>query len=100
MSTCFTDGKPRIATEADCKTAWGGHPNGARFRCYLCGHKFRPGDQWRWQYGSGRSVLAPDGRTLGVMNFLVCKDCDGPDVLDRWVERNVEFMSGKFWALR
>jgi hypothetical protein len=65
----FTNGKPWIATEADCKVSWGGGANGSRFRCHLCGHRFKPGDQVRWQYTN-------DTPGAGG-NPLVCKDCDG-----------------------
>jgi hypothetical protein len=95
----FTDGKRRVATEHNCVTRWGGESKGRRFRCYLCGHRFQPGDGWRWQYAAGQNVTE-DGRKFGVTNFLVCDACDGPDVLDRWVKRNAEFLSDRFWALR
>lgn len=97
----FTDGKRRVATEADCAVPWSGEPKGKRFRCALCGHRFEPGDGWRWQHGSNQSFIDPDtGSTFGVFNFKVCDDCDGDDVLDRWVQRNIEFRSPRFWALR
>jgi hypothetical protein len=78
----FTNGKPRQATEADCKAPYGGLKNGRGFRCYLCGHRFAVGDIWRWVYCNDGSC--PGG------NFLVCESCDGPDVKDRradWVRR-------------
>ena len=84
----FTDQKRRIATEADCKARWGGEPNGARFRCYLCAHRFVPGDGWRWVY------------SLKHMNFLTCDACDGDDVKERWAQRNAEFRADRFWALQ
>lgn len=80
----FTDQKPRIATEKDCKAKWGGYKNGDRFRCYLCGHKFKPGDTWRWVYSQK------------YMNFLVCDSCDGDDVQERWIAANKELRE-KFW---
>lgn len=86
----FTDQKPHITTEKDCKGPWGGEPNGKRFRCSLCGYKFKPGDQYRWVCMS----------ESGVINFKTCKQCDGPDVKDRWRARVAEFYSDKFWALR
>lgn len=94
----FTDQKRRVATEADCKAPWGGDRTGARFRCYLCGHRFQQGDGWRWVYSSARG-LTIDGKKFGVINFLTCDACDGDDVLDRWVKRNEEFNSDRFWAL-
>ena len=70
----FTDQKPRIATEKDINAPWGGRKN--RFRCYLCGHKFKIGDIWRW-------VFANFGK-YNCCNFLVCEKCDGEDVIDRF----------------
>lgn len=96
----FTDQKPRIATEEECRAPWGGEKHGKKFRCYLCGHRLIPGDAWRWVYGAGRKFETDDGRTFGVINLMVCAACDGPDVLDRWVDRNREFYSARFWALR
>jgi uncharacterized CHY-type Zn-finger protein len=83
----FTDQKPRIATEDDCRGLWSGGKNGQYFRCYLCGHKFKPGDYWRWVCSTV------------YINFLVCGDCDGPDVHERWRSLHEEFNSDKFWAL-
>jgi hypothetical protein len=78
----WTNGKPRTVTEADCRAPWGGAKNGKRFRCSLCGHRFVPGDTWRWVYCNDGSC--PGG------NFHVCGTCDGPDVKDRradWMRR-------------
>jgi hypothetical protein len=99
----FTDQKRHVATAADCGAAWGGEKNGARFRCYLCGHRFKPGDGFRWQATGGASFTTHDGKKYGVFNCTVCDDCDGPDVIERWVERNREFnelMNTRFWALQ
>ncbi len=85
----FTNQLPRIATEADCGASWGGEPGGKRFRCYLCGHKFIPGDTWRWVYGG----------SMGLTNFLVCRSCDGPFVLDQWVDVNKEAQERFWWLL-
>lgn len=82
----FADSKPRTATGEDLAARWGGAAPGKRFRCYLCGHKFVLGDVWRW---------VPGRRTI---NFLVCGDCDGPSVVDRWVE-HVEDSKRRFWWL-
>lgn len=68
----FTDQKPRIATEDECKANWGGVKNGKKFRCYLCAHKFVVGDVWRWVYGDS------------VGNFMVCEKCDGPDAIQKY----------------
>lgn len=83
----FTDQQPRVATEDECAAKWGGRKG--RFRCYLCGHKFKPGDIWRWVYASNK----------GVLNFMVCEECDGPDVINRWiaVQCEAKLMKQKFW---
>lgn len=72
----FTDQKPRIATEREV-TRWGGAEGmGRRFRCHLCGHKFKIGDYWRWIQATKMDPCN--------CNFLVCKRCDGPNILERW----------------
>jgi len=91
----FTDQKPRIATKEDRQSIWSGGRRGENFRCYLCGHKFKEGDYWRWQYCYGRFAKI-DGKKIGLINFLVCKGCDGDDVLDRWV-KNIEELYQRFW---
>ena len=85
----FTDQKPRVATEDDCRAPWSAGKPGERFRCCLCGHKFQVGDVWRFVYAHG----------AGLLNFLVCERCDGPDVLDRWKAANEE-AKRRFWWLR
>lgn len=80
----FTDQKQRVATEADCKAAWNGVPNGKEFRCYMCGHKFVPGDKWRWVCSKK------------YINFTVCGPCDAPDIQDRWI-KHVEEGLKRFW---
>ena len=83
----FTDQKVRVATEKHVTAKWGGAPNGERFRCYLCGHKFTVGDEWRWVF------------TKKYGNLMVCKKCDGSDVLDRWYAANEELETRFWWAL-
>lgn len=89
----FTDEQPRVATEKQV-TRWGGsEESGKRFRCYLCGYKFKIGDYWRWVQGT----------KVRLSNLLVCKKCDGPDVLKRWKKANKEWkkaneeLKTKFW---
>lgn len=82
----YTDQKPRVATEKECKASWGGSPNGERFRCYLCGYRFTPGDIFRW-------VMATK---ILLCNVLVCEVCDGHDVLDKWKKMHEEAKE-KFW---
>lgn len=84
MDNSFTNQKPRIATRKDLKATWGGCPNGERFRCYLCGYKFKIGDYWRWVYSQR------------YLNFLVCKKCDHSEVNKTWNDRNLE-LRNKFW---
>lgn len=98
----FSDQKPRTATKGDLVTKWGGGHPGERFRCYLCGHKFKLGDYWRWVSGSGVTFQTPGepplgGRIYGVGNFMVCQHCDGPDVMDRW-KKHTEEAYTRFWA--
>lgn len=89
----YIDQKPRIATEKDCHGQWGARSKpGEGFRCYLCGHRFVPGDVWRFVYNPGRGI-----------NFLVCETCDGPDVLDRFREHFTQgsrMLRDEFWWMK
>ena len=88
----FTDGTPQTATYKDCfQTRWGCRDPGVRFRCGLCGHKFVPGDYWRFLYTNGLGGGPYSG------NPLVCKLCDGPDVIERWKALCDEACSPRFW---
>lgn len=86
----FTDQKPHIVTEEHLKARWGTRKNVNGFRCYLCGHTFELGDQFRWVYMGD----------IKCINILVCESCDGNNIQERWKERVDEFRSDKFWALR
>ena len=88
----FTDGKPFVATTEDCQRAWSGGKHGIYFRCYLCGHKFKPGDIVRWQYTN--NIKGAGG------NPMVCRACDGQDVIRRWKELHDDWNSDKFWWFR
>ena len=90
----FTNQEARIATEKDCKASWSGQPNGRRFRCGLCGYKFKPGDYYRWQYTN--DMPGAWG------NPLVCKACDkGPEgVRKAWKKLHNEYKQDKFWWFR
>lgn len=91
MIARFTDQKPRTATEVDLKMNWSGGGKGERFRCYLCGYKFKVGDTWRWIYMGD----------INCVNVITCKDCDTPDVKEKWKSICTEFYtSPRFWALR
>jgi len=70
----FTDQKPRIATKDDLIAPWSGYKDGSHFYCNLCGRSFIEGDTWRWVYAG----------KIGLVNFKVCSNCDGDDVLDKW----------------
>ena len=88
----FTDQKQRIATKEDCESVlWSGAPNGERFRCALCGHKFSPGDKWRWVYMNDLP------KSYG--NIMVCDNCDHGNVRDKWVEKCEQWEKFKieFW---
>ncbi|KKN79980.1 hypothetical protein LCGC14_0334880 [marine sediment metagenome] len=82
----FLDQKRHVATQEDCKLPWSGRRGGERFRCYLCGHRFKAGDGYRWVLGT----------KSGVLNFMVCDDCDGPDVMERWKTQVIE-AGERFW---
>ena len=81
----FTDGEPWIATEKDCNASWGGKKNGVSFGCGLCGHKFIPGDQVRWQYTN--DISAASG------NPMVCIKCDGTkeEIVNKIISNIQEF---------
>jgi hypothetical protein len=90
----FTDQKPRIATEKECKANWGGGKPGEFFRCHVCGHRFRPGDKFRWVYTNHL-------RGYGG-NPMVCEACDGTneEVIARWkklVDQWKDDRNGKYW---
>lgn len=87
----FTDGKPWVVTDKDCRAKWGGADNGKRFRCYLCGHKFVPGDVARWQYTND----TPDAGG----NPMVCKDCDGTkdEIVEKWKAMHAEANRRMWW---
>lgn len=88
----FTDQKQRIATEQECNAKWGCDEASKRFRCYLCGYKFKIDDCWRWIY---------DNNADGMGNFMACVKCDGPndDVIARW-RKHAELGERLFWWMR
>jgi len=92
----FTDQKPRRATQEDLEANWSGSPD--NFRCYMCGYKFQLGDYWRWIYANCAGIVMPiTGQKVGLCNFKVCEACDGPDVLERWVQKHKDFYSLSNW---
>ena len=75
MSRIFTK-ELKTATEEVCSRPWSGSKNGLRFRCHLCGHKFTPGDKYRFVYSNF------EGSPTRTGNFCVCEACnDDDDVL-------------------
>lgn len=91
----FTNGKPRIATAQDCNIRWAGGRDGKYFRCYLCGHKFKEGDQFRWVFTN--NIPGAGG------NPIVCASCDADNesVIAKWKSLQEEYKkaaSGKFWC--
>ncbi len=92
MSDRFTNQKPRIATEQECKAKWGGGKPGEFFRCGLCGYKFKVGDYWRWVYTN--NIPSYGG------NPMVCESCDGDGVIERWKELLDQWKKdkkGRYW---
>ena len=87
----FTDQKPHVVEVADLTRPWGGFRDGRRFRCYLCGHRFKEGDTYRWVYSNG--VPGAGG------NPMVCVSCDGTneEVIERWRAMR-EVACNKFWV--
>lgn len=74
MSKDWIRGQPQIADAEDLAAEWGFKKN--NFKCKMCGHKFKIGEYWRFVFANS----TPNQRTG---NFLVCKSCDGDDVLKR-----------------
>jgi len=90
VTMSIMDGKFHVATEKYCNAPWGGSKQ--RFRCYLCGYKFKVGDFFRIQYTNDISGYGG--------NPLICEKCNGPDVIDRWKAVCDEYNSDKFWSFR
>jgi len=87
----FTDQKPFVVDAKALSVRWSCRQPGEGLRCYLCGHRFEVGDVCRWVYAGEQKV---SGR--GLLNFLTCKDCDGPDILARWVA-HCEILEDLYW---
>ncbi len=68
----FIKGKPFRVTDDDLEKRWG-----SPFRCQLCGHWFKAGDEGRWVYANFKDSPFKGG------DFFVCGGCDGEDVLER-----------------
>lgn len=93
MSEHFMSGKPQIATKTHLELNWRGGKKGERFRCYLCGYKFKEGDYWRFQFTN--DVHGAAG------NPLVCQNCDGTkeEIIKKWKKMHEE-VETKYWWFR
>jgi hypothetical protein len=92
------DGKQHVADEHICSRKWSGAPAGQNFRCALCGHKFKPGDTFRFVLTNTKA--ASDAKVPGG-NPFVCASCDGinEDVYSRLVSMQCEWdeIKNRFW---
>lgn len=86
----FTDGKTFAVTADQMKLNWGGKGT-KRFRCRLCGVKFKEGSLVRWVFTNYEGSGCPG-------NPFVCNDCDGEDVKLR-LAANYEEAYRRFWWL-
>ena len=87
----WTNQKPFEVTQDHIDARWSGHKRiykdyHQKFRCRLCGHKFKVGDTARFVLGKK------------ISNFFVCPDCDGEDVLDRAIA-HYEKSKEEYWYL-
>lgn len=83
-----------VATERNLAAPWSGGKPGLRFRCGLCGHRFKLGDSWRAVYAGA----------VRMGNFLVCGDChdkaDGADAALIAIRAGMEHEAvRRFWWL-
>lgn len=88
----FTNGIARTATDKDLAQRWLGGKPGEYFRCAMCGYRFSVGDTWRFVFTN--DIPGASG------NPLVCNNCDGPDVRERWKGLCDEWRADKFWFFR
>jgi hypothetical protein len=94
----FLDGKPRVATESDCKARWLGGKPGEYFRCAFCGHKFVVGDTWHGIFTN--DIPGAHG------NPLVCDKCyDGnnQNTAAKWLQLHTqwkELRKKHWWFIR
>lgn len=73
----FTNQQPRLVTDKDLPGNWGGHKDGRKFHCNLCGYKFKLGDYWRFNLS-----------TDTYSSFFVCEECDHGDAIQKWKDIN------------
>jgi len=74
------------------------------FRCDLCGHQFKPGDIISVIYSQGRTFQDFDGKTLGISNPMICKNCDDKFhndedlIVEEWLQMHKDVYCGKYWS--
>ena len=75
-----------------------------RFRCNLCGHKFEIGDIFSTIYGQGKTIQDFNGKTFGISNPTICKECDDKFhndedlILEEWLQMHRDVYCGKYWS--
>jgi hypothetical protein len=77
---------PRPATAQDFLSRWSGFNDARMFRCHLCGKRFAEGDIFA-------IIFAPSP----AGNALICERCDGPDVVERWLQRVRHIQAEAWW---
>jgi hypothetical protein len=77
---------PRPTTAKDLQGRWSGFRDARMFRCHLCGKRFAEGDIYAAIYAP-----SPAG------NAVICERCDGPDVVERWLQRVRHIQAEAWW---
>lgn len=91
----WIQGDPQRVEKKDLTLPWSGYRDGRRFRCGLCGHRFKEGDYIRFLFTNKEGL--PGG------NPFTCEACDGPDVLERWKQHWENYkallseLKNKYW---
>lgn len=92
------DDNPHTVTEDDMHLHWAGERDARAFRCYLCGHRFAPGDECTWYLMS--NILNPIVCVTKIIDGERVQGCDGPDVCDRWRAHYEDGMLRFHWMTR
>jgi len=84
-------GKPFKCTAEHLTLRWGCGGRGEKFRCALCGYKFKIGDTLRWQFTN-------DVRGAGG-NPFVCQSCDTgkESIVAEILKRRAIINSDQWW---
>jgi hypothetical protein len=84
----FTDQKPHKIDEDMLKTF---KRVKNRCACYMCGQDFKVGEVFRWVFTNGTEGASG--------NPIVCENCDGDDVIERWKAKHSQFkeIKNSFW---